>query len=379
MHSSTSSSDRALRRFRADDWTELGPDSITHVPAGRWGLAWLLAVIVVTVTLVGVELGYRRGGIRGSVVDDKDLWAYHRSRVHGPPGRVVVLLGSSQMQVGFSTEWFRRHGPDRRIVQLAVDGMHPFATLRDLANDRRFRGVVIIDASVWGLSRGARESQEEYVRHYHHTSSLDRQLNRAASAWLEERLAMRAPGIDPLNVLRTRRLPDPFYVVMRADRSQDADYTMLDIDKHHADRIRQTREAHDRPPIPPQRWLDEAMAVEPLVERIEGRGGRVAFVNFPSTDESWEIFNSSYPRALYWDRFAARTRAITLHFRDVPELLALRCPDTVHLDQRDTPRFTEVVIRELSRLGLFDKSGNGHVADVSPSDTVMPRSRLGTR
>ena len=353
MRSSTSSSDVAPRRGRVDDWAHLSADSTTRVPGSEWGRTWTLVLVLAIAGLAAIELGYRHGGIRATVVDNHDLWSYQRSRVYGPPGQVVALLGSSQMQLGFSTEWFRNRLPRYEPVQLAVDGTHPFATLRDLAHDPGFRGIVIVDVSIWGLSRGARESQASYSRHFHQTSTLDRRLNRAMSAWLEERLALRAPGVDLLRVLRTRRLPDPFYVVTKADRSRQADYTMIEIDAHRADRIRQTREAHRGAPIPPERWLAEALEVEPLIERIEQRGGRVAFVVFPSTGERRDIYESAYPRARYWDRFADRTRAVTLHFLDVPELAALPCPDTIHLDQRDADRFTALLTRELERRGLF--------------------------
>ena len=366
MRSSTSSSELASPgRGRADDWSLLTPDSTTRVPGRGWGLAWVLALTLTVVGLACIELSYRHGGITGSVVDDRDLWSYQRSRVYGPPGQVVALLGSSQMQLGFSTERLRRDEPERRVVQLAVDGTHPYATLRDLAHDRDFRGIVIIDVSVWGLSAGARESQAAYVRHYHDTSTLDRRLNRAASAWLEQRLAVRAPGVDLLRVLRTRTLPEPFYVVTRADRSRRADYTLVDLAAHRADRIRRTRDAHAAAPVPPERWLAEARAVEPLVELIENRGGRVAFVVFPSSGESRDIFAATYPRDRYWDRFAATTRAITLHFLDVSALADLTCPDTIHLDQRDTDRFTGLLMHELRQRGLFAERVGSRPATTS--------------
>ena len=371
MRSSTSSSDAEPRPSRGSDWAHLASDATTHVPGGGWGRAWVLALGIVMAGLAGIEYVYRHAGIRGSVVDDLDLWSYQRSRVHGPPGSVVALLGSSQMQLGFATGWFRQHMPQRKSVQLAVDGTHPFATLRDLAEDPDFRGIVIVDISVWGLSRGARESQSEFAHHYHHASSLNRRLNRATSAWLEERLALRAPGVDLLRVLRTGNLPAPFYVVTKADRSRQADYTMIDIAPHRAERVRQTREAHLGPPIPADRWINEALAAEPLVHRIQERGGKVAFVVFPSTGESRRIFESAYPRSLYWDRFAERTRAVTLHFLDVPELANLPCPDTIHLDQRDTGRFTAVLIRELERRGVF-AARNASLAPSHSTATLTP-------
>ncbi len=47
------------------------------------------------------------------------------------------------------------------------------------------------------------------------------------------------------------------------------------------------------------------------------------------------------PRRQFWDQFARKTRATTLHFADVPALAAFQCPDGSHLDYRDRGRFTQ--------------------------------------
>ena len=60
-----------------------------------------------------------------------------------------------------------------------------------------------------------------------------------------------------------------------------------------------------------------------------------------------------FPKAQFWDRFAADTRAVPVHFLDVPTLAHFECPDLTHIDERDAPRFTEALLDELTRLGVF--------------------------
>jgi hypothetical protein len=63
------------------------------------------------------------------------------------------------------------------------------------------------------------------------------------------------------------------------------------------------------------------------------------------------------PRPLYWNRFAAQTRAIAIHFADFPSLRDFECPDTSNIASRDGPRFTRAVIDILADRGVFPRPG----------------------
>jgi hypothetical protein len=95
------------------------------------------------------------------------------------------------------------------------------------------------------------------------------------------------------------------------------------------------------------------MRVEPLVQRIRSHGGEVVFVHLPISGRLAELADQKYPRAQYWDLFAARTSAKVLHFRDVPALAALQCPDSMHLDQRDQRTFTLALVAALRERGVL--------------------------
>ena len=103
----------------------------------------------------------------------------------------------------------------------------------------------------------------------------------------------------------------------------------------------------------PASWLEDVTTHEPIVERLQSRGGRVAFVRIVSTDESYELSERCFPKTECWDRFAAKTGAVAIHFKDVPTLADFRCPDTLHLDYRDAPRFTTALLDELVRRGVL--------------------------
>ena len=63
--------------------------------------------------------------------------------------------------------------------------------------------------------------------------------------------------------------------------------------------------------------------------------------------------DEQYPRRLYWDAFAARTRAHVVHFRDVPAMAGLSCPDEMHLDQRDQAAFTRALVDVMRERGAL--------------------------
>ena len=88
--------------------------------------------------------------------------------------------------------------------------------------------------------------------------------------------------------------------------------------------------------------------IEQFVGMIQLRGGRVAFVAYPTIGESWEFEENAYPKAQYWDIFAMQTFATTIHFKDYDELACFDCPDTSHLDYRDAILFTRSLLKVLA-------------------------------
>jgi hypothetical protein len=81
---------------------------------------------------------------------------------------------------------------------------------------------------------------------------------------------------------------------------------------------------------------------------IRARGGRVIFATFPESGYVKEIDDRLYPKAQFWDLFAAGVGTQTLDFQDNPVLRRFVCPDGSHLDYRQRTSFTDAMVNALN-------------------------------
>lgn len=324
------------------------------VPAGPWGRTWVTALAIIVVSIAGLEWVARRHGYQPSVKDDEYAWAWQRMRVSDNSPHTVALVGTSRILLAFSSSAFRQMLPGYKPVQLAIDGTQPGGALIDLANDPAFRGVVIVDTLESGITPDDWHRVDSYVRAYHRRW---RELGAMADRWLstlvESHLALlSARGMSVL----THGLRSPPYVTTFADRTQHADYSRTNVAFHRQLQLDRIRKVMALPPPTAQnadQWLHTALEMEPYIDRIQARGGRVVYVRMPVCDERWVADQRTVPKALFWDRLAARTHALTIHFADYPTLRDFACPDTSHLDSKDAPRFTRALLAILIQRGVL--------------------------
>lgn len=338
--------------------------SSRRAPDGPWWRTWLLAIVLAVAAGVSLEVLLRRQGHRPSVVDDMDLWAMQRRTVdsHDDGPRPVAVLGASRIRLAFSPGTFERDFPDYRVVVLAVEGTHALATLRDLACDERFAGVVIFSCLAQSFEPRVWDDQQAHVANYERLYAnlgwLDRTANRSISVALQERLVLGNPHVRPdamiKSLLRSGALPGPLYLITYPDRSRQADFRLADLPAVREMRIEIVQQ-HERDNLVSgvEEWSACVRRVKPWVDAIRARGGGVAFVRCPTTGESWRVMQKLYPKARYWDRISSLTGAVTVHFREYPELRDFACPDTSHIDSRDAPRFTRALADILRRQGVL--------------------------
>ncbi len=332
--------------------------SFSECREGPWLRTWLVAAGLIVTLLAGWECTLRGLGYRPTVVDDKALWAAQRERVYSDGNeKTVVLLGDCRMQLGSVPQVLAEQFPGHRVVQLAVEQTSPVATLRDLAADERFDGVVICGLNARLLCEDLWDTQQPYVDYYHNKYTLNEKLNRLVSVIFQQRLAIIHPQLrldDMLvHLVKTRRLPSPYYIETRADRSRLADYSGVDIEAHRQFTLGRAQWLCARTLPSSVKWVEDAMKLEEWVQAIQCRGGHVIFIQFPTTGDHLRYDEFMFPKAQYWDAFAAKTSALCLHFQDVPQLADFACPDWSHLDRADAPRFTQELARVLDERGLF--------------------------
>jgi hypothetical protein len=228
--------------------------------------------------------------------------------------------------------------------------------LRDLAGNEGFKGTVIVETTSECLMLGDEPglSQQFYVDYYQRVYNLNVKANRIIATFLQKNLTIIDPYLNLIKVIGDKivkkKWRSPNYLATHENRSRAADYKKLNIDHHKAIRL-QKIEMHYRqlsPKISVETLTEQVAELDHAVQKIQKRGGKVVFVRFPVSDEHWVIDEHYFPRAAYWDNIKSRTSALVLHFKDIEGMNTLQCPDTSHLDVRDTAIFTEYLSNVIS-------------------------------
>lgn len=325
-----------------------------RIPAGDWRGTWLVALALALGLLVVLERAARTHGQRPSVADDPIWWSLSRRHVDDDP-RVVAFVGTSRMQLAYDDAAFAEAAPKLRGVQLAINGVTAHGVLADLAADEHFRGVAVVDFDEWDIAWGDVYKQAKpYVERSHELWRAPGALaNRWLSSYAQERLAVLAVGGRPfLTGLLRGRWPPPTWVAADRNRISRADWSLAMPGSAEA-RAKNRLANFNDPPPPADAWVANALAIEPLVQRIRARGGDVVVVRLPVSGQLAAGFEHHYPRAQYWDAFARQSSAHVIHFRDVPALATLSCPDEMHLDQDDEPTFTRAIVETMRARGVL--------------------------
>jgi len=321
----------------------------------HWGKSWLLALLLAAAFLGGLEYFWRSTGHQPAVVDDQRLWAMERNKVGKSP-KEIVLLGSSRMQTDISIATLKRLAPEHRIINLSADGTCGNAVLFDLAKDPQFKGNVILETTSECVMFGNRPglSQQFYVHYFHKTYNLNIAVNRKIATFLQRHLTVIDPYLNLIKVagdtLVKHKWRQPNYLATYEDRSRAADYTKLDLQRHKARRLEKI-DVHYRnlaPDISRPLLEQQAKQINEAVHTIQARGGRVALVRFPVSAEHWDVDEQYFPRNTYWDPLKSMTGAKVLHFKDIDVINTLQCPDTSHLDVRDTEKFTQYLFNAVT-------------------------------
>lgn len=343
------------------------------------------AAVLLLVVVLAMESALAWRGYEPTVQDSNLLWSKQRARAAALGPEALVLVGKSRVQLGVDLDLLRT-ATGLEPVQLAVDGSPLLPILQGLAADPRVRGTVVV-ALDGGLLDEVGELDESlaleryYQREYRHRSRLlDSSIT---EAWLRERLhrifRSFADGSQPLDALLLRILhadATPQYLATFPDRSRAADYGRVSMPQFYLNRVARNlgRPVPDAIAADPGKygaWLAHEVAnIEPasdvqLEERIRmlrdiaaainARGGALVLLEMPISGLVREMEQRRQPREAFWDRLVAGVGTAAIHYADVPEMLALTCPDGSHLDRRDRAEFTRILARELTELGAVGR------------------------
>ncbi len=339
-------------------------DRIPNLPLGR---IWVLCIVAVLVVSLTLELFWRWGGHRPSLTDDPLWWAINKQAASQE--NAVVAIGASRLKLGFSSTIFRERYPDRPLIRLEIAGKGAFELLEDFAKDESFRGTII--CSVAPSGDVGRTSMVDYLPVSKTKISFDRRLNRTISAWLQDKVAFLSSEVAAIAVVRhlveEGCLPYPRHTTNHFDRSRTADFQYYRRpDSLEVRRYRARRWVAQWGLSNIHQWKSRIREVEALVEQIQQRGGQVVFITMPLTSAYYDLNARLYPKYKYWDKFAETTRGVPIHYLELPAIADIECPDGSHIDGKDVPLFTNTILDELERRGVFERNQD---LKISPSST----------
>lgn len=289
-----------------------------------------------------------------SVRDSMHFWAVHRANVYSLKTRPLVFLGASRTLYGIDLGWVRDTLPGYHPVMLAVNGHYPLAALKDLANDRRFSGVVLVDIDSRGLNKSNHEMLQPYIDYYHNEFTPNNWLHYYLLGRLQKNLVFLDREFSLFNAFRylgtSEDLPRKPNSRMDTARNNDLDLEAVDaaaLADWFAQLVEQDMQAN--PPPGPERWLSELAKVKHWVEQIEKRGGQVVFYSPPVSGRQLALEQAYYPREKYWDKLKSQYGLNTLVTTDIPSIKEIELPDESHMHYTDKRRYTKelfYVLRE---------------------------------
>jgi hypothetical protein len=327
------------------------------------------------ITVVGVggwELYLRSSGVYTSFDDGVELWSHKRAQVYAPPHTTTVFIGSSRIKYDLDIPaWEQQTGT--RAIQLAIEGNSPLPVLEHLANDKDFRGNVVVDVTeslFFTDSPFNLEFPKKHVAYFDQRTPAQRvsfPINKA----LESLLVFLDRDNFSMNAL-LRRVPlQNRQGVFAIPNQWPFEFSHISFDRQNKmlprflqDTALQNRvtgnwlffeKINDEKPASGRKMDSLLLAVRGSVEKIRARGGSVLFVRTPSSGPFWDWEQRSFPRAAYWDRLLRFTGAPGIHFKDHAETAVLVCPEWSHLSPEGALVFTTTFIGALQNSGFITR------------------------
>jgi len=303
--------------------------------------------VLFTGVLAPYELWLREQGHRSSVESNADLWSWYRGQADWRRNP-LVLVGASRMQLGLDTATIRKILPQRPLIELSINGQYPMATLRGLAEDEAFSGLVIVSIVAQSLEPVYWDMQLPENLYYAEESTFYRSLDAYLTAWLQSKFSLLSPQLGLQQIVESYQnqhaFPQPFYVKGNLDLSKSGDYSQQDtsILVNHFVSEKELN-YQQQPPMSPAVFEQQIDKLNQYTKAIQARGGQVILLRMPTDQGHWKLDEQYYPYAQYWQRLERLSLAPTIHFRQVPGLDKFRLPDSTHLDQSDAPEFTRIL------------------------------------
>ncbi|HEV3224278.1 MAG TPA: hypothetical protein VGZ90_15455 [Puia sp.] len=327
--------------------------------------AGFLAIILSILVMVSWEIHLRNQGNKIYYDDNEAMWAHYRGMVYEPSDKSTVFLGSSRIKFDLDIPtWQNITG--NHVIQLANVGSDPVPYLMDLADDKKFKGTLVVDVteglffSDFSPEDVATDKKINYFKKITPTQRFSFRVNHvlesqfvfldqdrySINSMMDELPLAHRPGIKP-----EPDFPDDFGVVDFNRQSYMTPRFVADTSLQN--RVKAIWVCLGRvmaAPTSSAGKLDSFFnVIKVATDKIKSRGGHVLFLRTPSSGPMLENEKKGYPRAKYWDRLLAVTGCPGIYYADYPTLSNFVCPEWSHLKPEDAKIYTKELIKILQK------------------------------
>lgn len=329
--------------------------------------AAILTLVLVSVSITCWEI-YLRSRYPFSFNDDASLWSTKRQIADQPADAATVFIGSSRIKFDLDIPtWENITG--EKVVQLSMVGTSPRPFLEDLANDKKFKGKLIIDVtegSFFNRNRKRVEKTssefEEYYKKWTPAQKFSANVNDIVESgfiFLEKNKFSLNALLDDLPVINRKGyinrpvFPKGFSMNKSYRQSFMDDEFLKDTSQQKSQQqnwfaIGSISKIHGFRGDSLETLFKD---VKSQIDKIRSRGGLVLFVRTPSTSTYWETEQVAYPRNEYWNQLLTYTNTQGIHFEDYPETVHMKCPEWSHLSPSDAIIYTKALVNEVEGMG----------------------------
>jgi hypothetical protein len=327
----------------------------------------ILALILAGAVIGSWEIYLRNNGYSITYDDGDALWADKRAMVYQAKDKATVFIGASRNKYDIDIPtWKQLTGEN--AVQLAIEGESPTPILDELANDKNFRGKLMVDVTedlFFTISPNDLTTPNKYIKHYNDRTPAERasfEINHV----LESKFVFLDKNYFSLNsILKKLRVRARKGVYGGPDFPWEFSKKTFNRQSYMDDRFVKDSNLQKKvqhiwlefeknfPITPPTgNTLDSFFsAVKTDVDKIKARGGDVIFVRTPSSNYYWEAEQKLFPKKLYWDKLLSFTGCNGIHFTDYEPVAHFICPEWSHLSPQQAIVWTTNLVRILQEKG----------------------------
>jgi len=330
--------------------------------------AGILTVILVIIAVASWEFYLRNKGFETSFYDDPALWTHKRDMVYEPANKATVFIGSSRIKFDLDIPtWEAITG--NHAIQLACVGTNPIPLLEDLANDKNFKGRLVVDVTEGLFFSSAPQNvarpleNMKYYKERTPAQTASFYINRVLESnfvfldkeWNSMNAKLNQLDIaDRKGVYNFRGFPPGFgRVNFNRQEYMTDEFSADTVEQNKVKAIWDTFRKMSKDPPASGAKLDSILnRVKVAVDKIKARGGDVMFVRTPSSGPYYSMGESkAFPREKYWERILTTTNSPGIHFKDYPAIADFICPEFSHLSKTDAIVFTKHFINILKEKG----------------------------